>query len=155
VLWLANFELGVLRVHPPGDPAPPHFWSGLQQQLGFEPGAHQRLDGKRPHGASSVPNEAAEPAHQGWVKRLAAELYEAYASEVPPPELDDDARHAVVGVCGHCEWRSGGGVAGSGSGGVGGAAQGGDAEPSEDLLRLQWSGPAEHDTYAMQVALAA
>ena len=35
VLWVANYELGVLRIHPPGAPAEPGFWSGLQAQLGY------------------------------------------------------------------------------------------------------------------------
>lgn len=132
----------MLRLHPPGAPAEPHFWSGLQSQLGFRPGK-QRLDGRSDKG------ETAQPATQAWIKRLASEMYEMYRAEVPRPELDDNARYSVVGVCGRCEWRA--------SGAEGAEADGsGDAEAceGEQRLRLQWT-QARHDSYAMSLAAEA
>jgi hypothetical protein len=98
VLWVANYECGVLRVHPPGTPAEPAWWSGLQQQLGFKPGS-RRLDGR-------TGDEDSQPATQAHIRQLAAEMYASYAAEAPPPELDDNARFAVVGVSKQCEWRA-------------------------------------------------
>ena len=100
-LWIANYELGVLRIGEPGGELDKPFWKGLGRQLGFKPG-------------SLYSTSAHEPATQRKIGKLARQLKadppsSSHLVGAPPGALLPGVplREVVVGVVPSCEWLPG------------------------------------------------
>ena len=113
-LWIANYELGVLRIEPPGAEMDKSFWKGLAQQLGFRPGPLYSESGQKPATQRRIGGLARhmrdQPSHaQETVARPTGALLEAPLPVMPSEGLlpGEPLREVVVGVAPSCQWLPG------------------------------------------------
>ena len=109
-LWVANWELGILRIEPPRASTTGDFWRGLRKQLGFKPGGKY------------IKDELPPPATQRRLREVARTLQRSQSAPAPEPATaeanatgitipplppGEPLREVIVGVNPMVEWLPG------------------------------------------------
>ena len=94
---MANYECGLLLVHPPGDAAPVGFWDALQARLGFA-ASGRTLDGGGVGGEDGRGSPPDRPFTQADCGLLAREMYAQAAAEAEAEAAEAQAVAVPAGA---------------------------------------------------------